>query len=107
MPHLLFNLRYVPEDEAEEVRELLQRHGIAFYETPPNRWGISAGGIWLPDGEDPARAHALLDGYQHERAQRLHPPPPPKPPLVILAYLAVIALILYFSLVPFFSFGGS
>src|SRR5690606_18742767 len=45
MPNLLLNLRQVPADEASEVRELLSRHAIDFYETTPSQWGISHGGI--------------------------------------------------------------
>lgn len=70
MARLLMSLRHVPADEAEEVRELLRQHGVSFYETPPGRWGISAGGIWLHPGEDAGRARTLLDGYQLERRNR-------------------------------------
>jgi hypothetical protein len=70
MAKLLMSLRHVPADEAEEVRELLRRHGVSFYETPPGRWGISAGGIWLHPGEDAGQARALLDAYQRERQAR-------------------------------------
>ncbi|MFO7288296.1 MAG: DUF6164 family protein, partial [Gammaproteobacteria bacterium] len=52
MAKLLLNLRGVPDDEADEIRALLEEHGIAFYETPPSRWGVSAGGIWLRRRED-------------------------------------------------------
>jgi len=47
MTTLLLNLRRVPDDEADEVRALLERHDIPFYETTPSLWGVSAGGIWL------------------------------------------------------------
>ncbi|KAF1720867.1 DUF6164 family protein [Pseudoxanthomonas wuyuanensis] len=70
MRKLLLNLRNVPDDEAAEVRELLKRHEIAFYETQPSPWGVSAGGIWLQDGADFPRAKPLLDAYQAERATR-------------------------------------
>ena len=43
MTTLLLNLRQVPDDEAEEVRALLNEHRIAFYETTPSLWGISPG----------------------------------------------------------------
>ena len=33
MAVLFFNLRGVPQDEADDVRELLQQHDIGFYET--------------------------------------------------------------------------
>ncbi len=70
MSHLLFGLRHVPEDEAEEVRALLRSHRVEFYETEPNRWGISAGGLWTHDAAavDPARE--LIESYQAERQQR-------------------------------------
>jgi hypothetical protein len=70
MARLLMSLRHVPPDEAEEIRALLRQHGVNFYETPPGRWGISAGGIWLQSGEDSGHAHALLEAYQRERQSR-------------------------------------
>ena len=33
MSKLLFKMRYVPEDEAQEVRDLLQKNNIEFFET--------------------------------------------------------------------------
>ena len=41
MSKLLFRLRNVPDDEADEVRELLTQHSIEFYETGAGNWGIS------------------------------------------------------------------
>lgn len=70
MPHLLFNLRHVPEDEADEVRALFEANHIDFYETEPNRWGISAGGFWTRDEGTLERARTLLADYQIERQQR-------------------------------------
>ena len=45
MAKLLFNLRNVPEDEADEVRQLLTTHGVDWYETRPGPWGISTGAL--------------------------------------------------------------
>lgn len=118
MPILLFRLNGVPEDEADDVRELLATHGISFYETSAGRFGISLAAIWLRDDSgDLARARQLIDAYQDERAQRarseyaalceagrnetlldrlrLHP-------LRAVGYAAVILFILWFSLAPFF-----
>lgn len=64
---LLLNLRGVPDDEADEVRALLEAHGISFYETPPSRFGISAGGIWIRERGDVAEAVRLLAEYQARR----------------------------------------
>lgn len=70
MTRQLFNFRNVPEDEAAEVRALLDEHAIEYYETPPSRWGISMGAIWLSDNTDYPRARNLLDAYQIERSRR-------------------------------------
>lgn len=70
MRHQLLNLRHVPDDEAREVREMLDAHHIAFYETEPNRWGISAGAIWIADDQDALKARELMVAYQSERKVR-------------------------------------
>lgn len=70
MPHHLMNLRHVPDDEAEEIRELFHQYEVPFYETPPSRWGISMGGFWVKDGSDARRARQLLTSYQQQRLQR-------------------------------------
>jgi hypothetical protein len=107
MALLLINLRHVPDDEANEMRAVLEQHGIDFYETPPNRWGISAGGIWLRDDDQLDEARRLIAEYQEQRRTRAHAePPPPRHPVQILVYLAIVAAILYFSIVPFLRLGG-
>ena len=70
MAKLLLNLRHVPDDEADEVRAWLEADGYAWYETQPNRWGISAGGLWLRVDDDYPRARARMDAYQQARAER-------------------------------------
>lgn len=70
MPALLLNLRDVPDDEADDVRALLVRHNVAFYETKPSPWGVSAGGIWIERAEDVAKARRLMSEYQTEREAR-------------------------------------
>ena len=70
MPRLLLNLRNVPDDEADEVLELMGQHAIECYQTPPGPLGITAGGIWLKERDDYPRARELMDEYQAERAKR-------------------------------------
>ncbi len=70
MSKLLLNLRHVPDDEVDEVRAFLDAAGIGYYETPPNRWGISAGGIWIRNDTDVAEAKRLMAEYQRERQVR-------------------------------------
>ena len=69
MSKLLLNLRHVPDDEAADVRKLLDEHGIAWYETDPGNWWISAGGIWVKHDGDFARAREAMTVYQAARAQ--------------------------------------
>jgi hypothetical protein len=70
MPALLFSLRQVPDDEADEVRALLREHAIDFYETPASKWGLGAGALWTRDADAAARAKQLLTDYQASRARQ-------------------------------------
>lgn len=71
MSKLLLNLRNVPDDEAAEVRALLDAKGIAFYETTPSFWGVSGGGIWVTDAAAFADAKRAFDAYEQQRSIRL------------------------------------
>ena len=71
MAKLLLNLRNVLDDEADDVRALLDKHRIAFYETRPSTWGISAGGIFLKEDEDLTEAKRLMADYQQQRQLRV------------------------------------
>ena len=110
------NLRHVPDDEAEEIRELFHQHEVPFYETPPSRWGISMGGFWVHDDDEALRAQALLENYHQQRRQiqrerysqefaegrvagfwqRLRH----KPITTLAACLAILVMLL-FTLIPF------
>src|SRR3546814_13842694 len=75
MSKLLLNMRNVPDDEADEVRAMLDAARIGYYETQPSRWGILFGGIWVDDERDVARAKQLLAEYpvgsrERDRAER-------------------------------------
>ena len=71
MAKLLFHLRNVPDDEAQEVRALLDGHDLPFYETSAGILGISLPALWLVHEQDFQRARRLLDEYQQERALRM------------------------------------
>ncbi len=70
MSRLLMNLRNVPDDEADDVRAMLDAQRIAFYETRPSIWGVSAGGIWVTEDEAFADARRAMDTYQQQRSAR-------------------------------------
>ena len=120
MATLLFRLRNVPEDEAEEVRALLDEHGIAYYETSAGNWRISMPALWLPDDSQLGPARELLDAYQQERSRRMrqayheqkqsgrHPTLWSnfvREPLKVSLYLGAAAVVLYLSLQVFLTMG--
>ena len=67
MTILLFSLRGVPDDEADEVRELLAEQNIDFYETSAGNWGMSMPALWLRDNADLEKARDVLNAYQQQR----------------------------------------
>ena len=70
MSRLLLNLRNVPDDEADDVRAMLDEARIAYYETRPSLWGISAGGIFVKEDAEIVEAKRLMAAYQEERGAR-------------------------------------
>lgn len=67
MAILLFSLRHVPDDEAADVREVLEENNIDYYETNAGNWGISMPAIWLRDKQQHQQARSLIDAYQEQR----------------------------------------
>ncbi len=67
MSKLLLNLRHVPDDEADDVRAMLDENHIAYYETPPSFWGLFAGGIYVKEDATIDRAKRLMAEYQAQR----------------------------------------
>ena len=70
MGQLLFKLNQVPEDEAQDVRQLLADNGFSTYETHAGFWGLGVSAIWLTDRAEYPRARALLDEYQARRLEQ-------------------------------------
>ncbi len=121
MPHLLFKLNGVPEDEEVEVRRLLDDNHIDYYETSAGLFGISLAALWIRDDGEIDRAKELLDEYQHQRYKQAREnyeqqqrdgtaesllQRASRQPIRTLLYLAIVIIILYFSTVPFLSIGG-
>lgn len=116
MAKLIFKLRDVPVDEAQDIRELLNENEISFYETHAGNWGIGMAGIWINNDTDLQVATELLDTYQHLRTQKFHDEYAElensghaptllsnlrASPLRFIVYLFSIAVILYISVMPF------
>lgn len=119
MSKLLFRMRDVPEDEAQEVRELLVRNEIEFFETYAGNWGISLPALWLKRRDQFDLARQILDEYQAKRGQRMRQEYEldrekgdaktmrksfSESPFRFTAYLILIGVVLYLSTRFFFSF---
>jgi hypothetical protein len=116
MAKFLMTLRDVPDDEADDIRALLDAASIAYYETKPSLWGVSGGGFWIVDDERIVDAKARLAEYQTDRARRVRAEreadraagrlDPPwaalrRNPLQALAALLGIVLMIALTLLPF------
>lgn len=116
MPHLLFKLNGIPDDEAEEIRALLDAHPIDYYETDAGRFGISLAAIWLPSDRELEQAQQLIDTYQQQRYQQArehyeqqqrdgtaetHLQRLLRQPVRSLIFILTILVILYFTTAPF------
>lgn len=71
MAVLLFRLNQVPEDEAEDIRQLLDEAKFDIFETSAGFWGLGVAAIWLRNNNELARAKALIDDYQQQRAEKM------------------------------------
>lgn len=120
MTVLLFHMRGVPDDEAEDVRALLVSNDIDFYETGAGSWGLSTPALWLRDEDQLQRARSLIDRYQAERSRLQREKflslkeagrhitilqVMKHRPLRMAFCLAAVAFVLYISVWPFLSIG--
>lgn len=70
MARIIFILRGVPEEEAEEIRSLLLDNHLDYYETSSGNWGISMPALWIKNEADFPRAEALLNQFHQERERQ-------------------------------------
>ncbi len=114
---LLFRLRTVPEDEANEVRELLSSHDLIFRETSGGFLGLGTAAIWIDGDAQFAKAQSLLSGYQQNRFEQARSQYHEdkrsgnnetlwhsfkRQPTQFVVYILIALLIIYFSTKPFF-----
>lgn len=117
----LVKLRHMPADELEEIHSLLAAHDIDVYETSAGNWGISMPALWLRHDEQLPAAKALLDQYAEERYHRMRSEYQAlknagkartfldiarENPVRYIAYVVIIAALVYISLVPFIALVG-
>lgn len=115
----LMGLRNVPADELDEIYALLAQHEIDYYETRVSAFGISTPALWLRDETQYLQARKLLDDYaiareasarealreqQRNGTARTTFGMLRESPLRFIFYLALVVALVYFSIVPFWSF---
>ena len=120
MAKLIFKLKSVSYDEADDIKNLLTENKIAFYESPAGNWEISMHALWLIDEAQYTQAKQLIDEYQVKRSQHLRLEIQQKidqgeyetfiqrlfnKPVQFFIPLAIIIFILYFSIMPFLEIG--
>ncbi|OUE40367.1 hypothetical protein BZY95_14425 [Billgrantia desiderata SP1] len=116
MATLLFRLANVSEEEAWEVRRLLDEHGFDTYETHAGFWRLGVDAIWLRDDTQLEAAREVLARYQAERQERVQQEHAERVergqaptlwqrlrhrPLQMLLVVCAVAAILALTLVPF------
>lgn len=121
MPTLLIKLNNSPDDEVQEIRQLLEENQIDFYETDAGRWGVSVAGFWLCDDTQLAQASELLHTYQQQRYERVRGEYEARhlagdkdtflrrlfrSPLMIVLYILAILAVFYLTLMPFLELMG-
>ncbi len=67
MAKLLFKLNSVPDDEADDIREILTQADIDFYETSSGMLGLSFAAIWLKEESEYPQASEIINKYQEQR----------------------------------------
>ena len=120
MAKLIFKLKSVSYDEADDIKNLLTENKIDFYESPAGNWGISMHALWLNDEAQYTQAKQLIDEYQVKRSQHIRLETQQKidqgeyetfiqrlfnKPIQFFITLAIIIFILYFSIMPFLEIG--
>lgn len=118
MASLVFSLKDVPEQEANDIRQLLESNKIGFYETDEGRWRISVAAIWINNDNQYEQARGLINEYQNElNTQRQQEKMALQGseinwwrffmshPAQVLIFFTAIIIVLAISTVPFFRFG--
>lgn len=120
MAKLIFKLKSVFDDEADDIKTLLTDNKIDFYESPAGNWGISMHALWLNDETRFTEAKQLIDQYQIERSQRIKSEVQEQKengefetffqrmlnrPVQFIVYIAFILFVLYVSIAPFLGIG--
>lgn len=65
MEKKVFDLDGVSRDEANEVRKVLRKSRIQFFEIPEGRF-LGGGGIWVRSEEDFQKGRRAIDAYQNQ-----------------------------------------
>lgn len=112
----LFLLRNVPDDEAQQIRVLLEGHHIEFHETSAGVLGLGTAAIWIKSPGQLSHAKQLIAEFQSQRylqaretyvenknlgqqvrfSDLFH-----QNPAKVIGYIVVVLMIIYISIRPF------
>ena len=107
MAHLLFRLRHVTDEEAMEVRQLLEAHGFDVYETQAGFFRLGVDAIWLRNPAQRDDAETVLAHYQAERQAKARDEAPTlwrrfvAHPLQVTLVIVAVLMIALLTLLPF------
>ena len=71
MSYKIFEISGAPDDEAEDVRMLLEEHSVSYYETPRGDFMSDTAALWVETEKEYVAARSLIDAYQRERIGRV------------------------------------
>jgi len=105
MAKRVFDLRGVPDEEAQEVTRLLLKSGIKYYETPR---GIQFGvGAIFVDDDNYIKARQVINIYQHELRDKVKKEYKDKKQNVssllnkkFILFLFIVIIVIVFGMIP-------
>ena len=120
MAAIVFKLNGVSDDEADQVRALLDDNSIEYYETSSGRWGVSVAALWVKNDDDKPQARILIEEFQVRRQAEVRAEYEQlrlqgeldnvlsrllRNPVQSIVYIFFVLLIIYLSLSPFLYIG--
>lgn len=95
MARRIFEIDDAVPDEAEDVRAILKKHGVPFYETPGGQYyGYgSRAALWVASDDDYDKARALVDDYERVRLRKSMIETKGDTPIGTITTIAVIAIL--------------
>lgn len=66
MSYKIFEIAGAMDNEVDDIRMLLAKNNVNYYETPRAEFGISVTAIWVYDKESHSKARLIIEKYQEK-----------------------------------------